>query len=56
MGAEPDSDIPHGELHGTLPPGTRLRNYELVSVLGHGGFGITYRARDTLLKLSLIHI
>lgn len=50
MGSGTDSDVPHGELHGTLPPGTRLRNYELVSVLGHGGFGITYRARDTLLK------
>jgi peptidoglycan hydrolase-like protein with peptidoglycan-binding domain len=49
MGADTDPDVPHGELHGTLPPGTRLRNYELVSVLGHGGFGITYRARDTLL-------
>ncbi len=49
MGAETDSGHPHGELHGTLPPGTRLRNYELVSVLGHGAFGITYRARDTLL-------
>ncbi|GEP58523.1 serine/threonine-protein kinase [Reyranella soli] len=50
MGAGTDSDVPHSDLHGTLPPGTRLRNYELVSVLGHGGFGITYRARDTLLK------
>src|SRR5262245_22807925 len=50
MGAGTDSDVAHGDLHGTLPPGTRLRNYELVSVLGHGGFGITYRARDTLLK------
>ena len=49
MGADTDSDVPQGELHGTLPPGTRLRNYELLSVLGHGGFGITYRARDTLL-------
>ncbi|MBL6615812.1 MAG: protein kinase [Reyranella sp.] len=49
MGADTGSDVPHGELHGTLPPGTRLRNYELVSVLGHGAFGITYRARDTLL-------
>jgi len=49
MGADTDSDDPNGELHGTLPPGTRLRNYELVSVLGHGAFGITYRARDTLL-------
>ena len=34
---------------GTLPAGTRLRNYELISVLGHGGFGITYYARDTTL-------
>jgi serine/threonine protein kinase len=49
MGADTDSDHPPGELHGTLPPGTRLRNYELVSVLGQGAFGITYRARDTLL-------
>ena len=32
-----------------LPAGTRLRNYELISVLGHGGFGITYYAKDTTL-------
>ncbi len=30
-------------------PETRLRNYELISVLGHGGFGITYYARDITL-------
>ncbi len=38
-----------GEPRGVLPPGTRLRAYELLSVLGQGNFGITYRARDTQL-------
>jgi serine/threonine protein kinase len=37
------------EPRGALPPGTRLSNYELISVLGHGGFGITYFARDMTL-------
>jgi serine/threonine protein kinase/peptidoglycan hydrolase-like protein with peptidoglycan-binding domain len=37
-------------VRGVLAAGTRLRNYELVSVLGHGGFGITYYARDTQLQ------
>src|SRR5262245_10332939 len=32
-----------------LPSGTRLNQYEFVSVLGAGGFGITYMARDTSL-------
>jgi serine/threonine protein kinase/uncharacterized protein YecT (DUF1311 family) len=32
-----------------LPKGTQLNQYELVSVLGAGGFGITYMARDTSL-------
>ncbi|WP_424947182.1 ankyrin repeat domain-containing protein [Candidatus Spongiihabitans sp.] len=30
-----------------LPPETRLRQYEILSVLGVGGFGVTYLAEDT---------
>ena len=36
----------------TLPVGYRLGEYVIESVLGEGGFGITYKARDT--KLSSI--
>src|SRR5713226_7907099 len=43
------ADAKPEELRGTLPAGTQLRNYELISILGHGGFGITYYARDTTL-------
>src|SRR6266851_4630661 len=43
------ADAKQEELRGTLPAGTRLRNYELISVLGQGGFGITYYARDVTL-------
>lgn len=39
----------HSDHYFALSPGTRLMEYEIVSVLGHGGFGITYLARDTLL-------
>ena len=34
----------------TLPLETMLMEYELVSVLGVGGFGITYHARDSMLQ------
>lgn len=33
-----------------LPTGTRLEEYEIRDVLGHGGFGVTYLADDTHLN------
>lgn len=39
-------DLPHAL---ALPPGYRLAEYEVLRVLGIGGFGITYAARETVL-------
>lgn len=44
---EPRSD--DGDPFGVLPAGTCIAKYEIIEVLGQGGFGITYRARDTQL-------
>ena len=51
MDAESSSAEPlKGAHHFALSPGTKLFEFEIEEVLGHGGFGITYRALDTTLK------
>jgi hypothetical protein len=34
----------------SLAPGTRIGSYEVVSIVGAGGMGEVYRARDTRLR------
>jgi hypothetical protein len=45
----PASEATHGGPH-ALPPGTRLSEFEIVKVLGEGGFGIVYLAIDHSLE------
>ena len=44
------SDVPPRVDHVALPAGARIDRYEVLGVLGHGGFGITYLARDSRLE------
>ena len=34
----------------TIAPGSRLGQYEIISLLGGGGMGLVYKAQDTRLK------
>ncbi|MBX3633964.1 MAG: serine/threonine protein kinase [Rubrivivax sp.] len=45
-----DSTRSHADAASALPPGTRLGEIELLSVLGIGGFGIVYLAFDHALE------
>ena len=42
---EPAFTRPHG-LHNALPAGTRLHEFEILDLIGEGGFGIVYLAQD----------
>ncbi len=37
-----------------LSPGMRLEQYEIISVLGNGGFGITYLVKDLFLDRNVV--
>ena len=43
--------LPSDRVH--LTAGTRLGNVEIVSLIGAGGMGEVYRARDTRLKREI---
>ena len=43
------SALPEAQAHDALLPGTRLDEFEIVRVLGAGGFGIVYLALDHVL-------
>ena len=42
--------LPCAPSHNALAPGTRLLEFEIVAVIGEGGFGIVYRAYDHALQ------
>ena len=53
--------LPHAEEKGAffvyqreLAPGTRLEQYEIIRVLGSGGFGITYLSKDLFLNRNVV--
>jgi len=42
------------EENNALPIGSMLREYKILSVLGQGGFGITYKVHDTNLDATMV--
>jgi hypothetical protein len=44
-----ESDKPQSPAPGTIAPGMRIRQYELIRELGRGGMGLVFLARDTRL-------
>ncbi|NRT56653.1 serine/threonine protein kinase [Sphaerotilus uruguayifluvii] len=45
-GPPPPGELADDEFGNALPAGTRLEEFELLSVIGEGGFGIVYLAQD----------
>ena len=41
------------ERRDALPVGTVLREFTIQAVIGHGGFGIVYRAQHNLLEMTV---
>jgi serine/threonine protein kinase len=50
LSATPAAAKPAGQSHNALPPGTRFFDFEIVGLIGEGGFGIVYLAKDLSLQ------
>jgi serine/threonine-protein kinase len=48
--SDPSNDLGRRENRANIPPGTLLAHYEVISLLGAGGMGQVYLARDSRLR------